>query len=114
MAESGETPQEAYLRFVGTFKSILSDIANESSGFDNFEQGVRQFFCESDATEEGRWCNALEAIRSGRMIPQPPFAALPKQPADSPRFVSVERLDRDVSFSAGNSRYDSIAIPIAA
>ena len=111
IAETGVSPQEAYLRFVEAFKAILSDIATGVAEFEKFQESVKHFFHEADESEGMRWQQALDAIRSGTLVPGQPFSSLPKQPADTPRFVSVERLSPS-SFSA--VRQETLALPEAA
>src|SRR5437773_2171380 len=52
IAESGITPQEAFLRFRNRYKEVLFDIAEEYRAFDKFKEEVEQFFYQPDQEEE--------------------------------------------------------------
>ena len=116
VAVSGGTPQETYLRFIEALKSILSDIAAESASFDEFSSAVGKFVKEADDKENARWWQRVDALRSGDLVPDETFSSLPKQPAESPAFASVERLDNVGSFSFASARHDAatLAVPKAA
>jgi len=104
IAETGETPQETYLRFRNTYKSVLFDIAAESRDFDDFKREVERFFHEPDEEEERRWNEAVRALRSGEAAPEPPFASLPKEPPESrPSQITVERLDVSKRFTPSDN-----------
>jgi len=104
LAETGETPQETHLRFRNTYKAVLFDIAEEFGDFDGFKREVERFFYEPDDEEERRWTEAVQAARSGKVEPEPPFASLPKEPPESrPSQVSVERLDASKRFTPSDN-----------
>lgn len=115
IVESGNTPQEAYLRFKNRYKEILFDVANESGTFEAFKQEIERFFSQPDPEEEQRWEEALKAIRGGREV-SPPFSDLPRQaPEDRPSGVAVERLDAEHSrFMPSDNALDRYFIPLAA
>lgn len=96
IAGSGDTPQEAHLRFVETLKGVLADLAADVTSIQDFETQVKTFFCEKDGKEEARWLEASAAIRSGTLVPEAPFSALPRQSSESPRFVVVQEIGSDV------------------
>jgi hypothetical protein len=103
IAESGETPQEAFLRFRNSYKNVLFGFAGCSTKYENFREAVEQFYHQPDQEEEKRWVAAFCAIRSGEVKPEPPFfSALPKEDPDTrPTQIAVERLDKE------NTRYTS-------
>ena len=94
IAETGETPQEAFLRFRNTYKLALFDIAAESENFDAFKKEAERFYYEPDNEEERRWTAAFQDLRSGKVQPEAPFASLPiEAPETRPTQITVERLD---------------------
>lgn len=114
IADYGSTPQEAYLRFKNRYKEVLFDIAEESKDFDAFRKEVERFYYEPDPTEEERWEKAFEAIRSGKVKPEPPFSELPKQaPEIRPTQITVERLDhlKGQRFTPSDNIPDTYSIP---
>jgi hypothetical protein len=115
IAESGETPVETFAHFRDRYKSVLFDIAEESKSFEDFRQEVERFFYELDEEEERRWAEAFQLIRSGSVVPEPPFSKLPKEsPESRPSLVTVERLDITKRFMATDNVPDTFIIPIAA
>lgn len=99
IAESGETPQEAFLRFRNSYKNVLFDFAESSEKYENFREAVESFYQQPDDEEEARWHTAFQALRSGQIKPEPPFfSTLPKEePENRPTQISVERLDKTTS-----------------
>lgn len=94
IAETGDTPQETFLRFRNRYKEVLFDIAGEQRTFEAFKQEVERFFYEPDTEEERRWEDAVIAMRSGNIIPPPPFSDLPREaPENRPTQITAERLD---------------------
>lgn len=116
LAESGNTPQEAFASFRNRYRLVLFDIAAEAPNFLAFNQDVDQFYYEKDEDEENRWETAFAAIRTGQVAPEPPFDTLPKEaPETRPTHISVERLDNK---SAGRIKpsdnvTDYFAVPMA-
>jgi predicted RNase H-like HicB family nuclease len=117
ITESGNTPEEAFLRFRNTYKNVLFDFAEESRTYTAFKEAVESFYYQLDQGEEDRWLSALEDIRSGKVVPEPQFfSQLPKEaPETRPSHITVERLDKE------NARYnptdnvpDHFAMPLAA
>ena len=101
LAETGQTPQEAFLRFRNTYKTVLFDIAGESASFEAFKLEVERFYHEPDEQEESRWNEAFQDLRSGKVQPDAPFSSLPKEPPEThPSQITVERLD-----AAGTTRF---------
>jgi len=116
IAETGQTPQEAFLKFKNTYKAVLFDMAEESKDFDSLKIEIERFYHEPDDEEERRWMKAFQDIRSGNMQPEEPFASLPHEaPETRPTQVSVERLDKkEARFSASDNVPDIFTIPKAA
>jgi hypothetical protein len=117
IAETGNTPEEVFLRFRNTYKNLLFDLAEQSSTYETFREAVEGFYYQPDDAEEERWQTAFKAIRSGEAVPEEGFfSKLPKQaPETRPTQLSVERLDKE------NTRYkptdnvpDYFALPTAA
>ncbi len=80
IAETGTTPQEAYLRFRNRYKDVLFDISGESKNFEDFRRETERFYYEPDAQEEQRWEEAFQNLRCGKVVPQEAFVcALPKE-----------------------------------
>jgi len=104
IAESGTTPEEAFLRFRNAYKNLLFDYASDAATFDLFRHEVESFYQQPDLEEEANWLEAFRALRSGKAAPEDPFfASLPKEdPEKRPAQITVERLDRE------NSRYTSV------
>ena len=115
IAEKGDSPGGAYVDFRRAFTAVLYDAAAVAVGFDAFKAEVERFFYERDETEEQRWNAAGEAIRSGAVTPEPPFAALPREaPQARPVAISVDRIDGQQSFTANDNVLDSYALSAAA
>jgi hypothetical protein len=116
IAEVGETPQEALLRFRNRYKEILFDIAADFRTFESFKQEVERFFYEPDAEEERRWEDAVTAIRAGSPIPSPPLSDLPKEaPERRPSQITVERLDGESKrFMPSDNVPDTYLVPMVA
>lgn len=112
LSASGDTPQEAHRKFTDALKGILLDIASEAESFAAYADQVKLFFHEIDDVEEASWRSALEAIRSGRVTLEAPFSALPRQPAESQRFIIVQEIEPE-AFPGVESRND-FALPVAA
>jgi hypothetical protein len=94
LAESGQTPQEAFLRFRNTYKTVLFDMAEEFANFDSLKNEIERFYHEPDEKEERRWTEAFRDSRSGKTQPEDPFSSLPKEaPETRPTQITVERLD---------------------
>jgi hypothetical protein len=116
IAESGDTMQEAWLRFKNTYKDALFDMAEEAVTFANFKDLVRGFVNDRDDEEAERWHSALEELRSQSAAPDSQFAELPRWRAEShPPEVSVVRLDaQQQQFAASQNKSDKIALAEAA
>ncbi|MGB6876283.1 MAG: hypothetical protein WBD87_09645 [Candidatus Acidiferrales bacterium] len=101
IAESGNTPEEAFLRFRNAYKNVLFDFAEDAPNYELFRSAVEQFYLQPDKDEEAHWLAAFNALRCGKAIPNEPFfAGLPKQdPGTRPTQITVERLDKK------NTRY---------
>lgn len=95
IAESGRTPEDAFLRFRNRFKEVLFDIAEESKTFEDFKKEIERFFYEPNEEEERRWEDALASIRQANACPPKPFFSdlERKNPDTMPSGVSVTRLE---------------------
>ena len=104
IAESGSTPQEAFLRFRNAYKNLLFDFAEDAANYELFKRAVEQFYLEPHKEEEDNWLGAFNALRSGKAIPDEPFfAQLPKEdPETRPTQITVLRLDKE------NTRYTPV------
>jgi hypothetical protein len=117
IAESGATPEEAFLRFRNTYKNVLFDFAGSEEKFEGFKEAVESFYRQPDAEEEERWLDAYKALRSGKVTAEPAFfAALPKEDPDKrPTQISVERLDiAHARFNSTDNATDSLLMVKAA
>jgi hypothetical protein len=117
MAQFGESAMEAFSSFRASYKTVLFDIAEESSNFEEFEAEVQSFHNQCGEGEEARWETAVNALRDGTVIPEEPFSKLPKHAPESRTCeVTVERLDLKASnlFSSENNIPDTFELPVAA
>ena len=93
IAETGQTPQETFLRFRNTYKMVLFDFAEVSADFEALKKEVERFYDEPDAEEERRWMEAFQDLRSGKVQPEAPFSSLPvESPETRPTQIAVECL----------------------
>lgn len=95
LAETGATPQETFLRFMTRLKTVLFDIAAETSTFEEFRAGAERFLNEGNDEEEKRWNAAQQQLKSGTVTPDAPFlSSLPKEaPETRPTSMGILRLD---------------------
>jgi len=114
IAESGSTPEEAFLRFRNAYKNLLFDYAETSGTYEVFRHEVEQFYQQPDQEEEAVWMEAFRALRSGKLVPDEPFIAqLPREdPEHRPSQIAVERLDRENSrFTPTDNVPDYMSVP---
>ena len=116
IAESGDTPHEAFLCFRNRYKEILLDMVEECETFSGFKREVERFSVECDTEDKARWESSLEAIRAGHLKVPHPFSDLPKKsPETNPTQVTVEHLDtRNTSFQPSDNMTDLYSMPAAA
>lgn len=118
IAESGKTPEEAFLRFRNAYKNALFDYASDAASFDVFRHEVEAFYRQPDKEEEANWLEAFLALRSGKAVPEDPFFTnLPKQdPETRPTQITVERLDCQNSsrYASVDNVPDYVAVPAMA
>ena len=118
LAESGESLEQAFLRFRNRYKETLFDIAEEGGGFEDFKAAVESFFNESPADPEyiDMWNDALAEIRAGEIAPSGAFSSLPRvafHPEHSG--LVVERVDgRRKQFSPDDNVADAYSLAKAA
>ncbi len=113
IAESGTTPDEAFLRFRASYKETLLDIAQESESFELFKEQVENFFSEVDADDEDArlWERALASIRTNCIAPPEPFSKLPREsPESKPSQVTIERLDTKNNFVPSDNVADMYSL----
>lgn len=114
IAESGSTPEEAFLRFRNAYKNLLFDCAETSHTYELFRHNVEQFYQQPDKEEESSWEQAFRDLRSGKATPDDPFfAQLPKEdPEKRPTQITVERLDRESSrYTPTDNVPDYVSVP---
>ena len=116
IAETGETPQETFLRFRERTRRLLFDFALQSSDFAEFDSMVSNFFYENDEEEEARWKAAFKRIRTGEIEPEGSFlSTLPKEPPEErPAQITVERIEQTMRFAATDNVRDACFIAKAA
>lgn len=94
VAECGDTPKEAHLAFLGSFRGVLLDIAQDAVDFDAFRNAVREFFHAVDVSDDARWAEASRALRRGSAVLSNDFPNLPRwRPEDTATAVEVVQLD---------------------
>ncbi|MGH8059230.1 MAG: hypothetical protein ACREOH_18680 [Candidatus Entotheonellia bacterium] len=116
LAESGNTPKEAHLKFVADFKEVLFDIASDATSFEAFKKEVERILTQVNKPEADRWENAVKAIRSGKTPLSDPFmASLPKWKAEDAFKVVVQRLDKSTTRpTPKDNKPNVLALPVAA
>jgi len=117
IAETGSTPEEAFLRFRNSYKNVLFDMAEGARDYEAFRGAVESFYFQPDAQEEERWQEAFDAIRSGTFVPDDDFfGKLPKEPPETrPTQLQVARLDEQARrYMPTDNVPDYYAMPTAA
>jgi len=115
IAESGDTIEQAFVRFRNRYKEVLFDIAQHEPTFDAFKASVEAFFYEPDADDEDErmWEEAFKAIRQAKCAPPAPFTDLPREaPESKPSGITVELLSRpDARFRPSDNATDTFSMP---
>lgn len=93
LAGGGETVTEAHAEFQKSLLGILSDIADESAGFDGFKDQVQSFFNEIDQSDYESWKAAVDGVRAGNCGAE--FLRLRRLSAEDQRCVRVVRIAPD-------------------
>jgi hypothetical protein len=117
IAESGATPEEAFLRFRNSYKNVLFDFAGSVEKYEQFKTCVEHFYSQPDVEEESRWLAAYNALRHGQVKAEPPFfSSLPKEDPDKrPTQIGVDRLDaQEARFNATDNATDNLLMAKAA
>lgn len=114
LAEGAANPPEAFVRFRASIHNVLEDAATESVGYEAFESEVRRFFDQIDEGEAQRWDVAVEAFRSGKAVPPPPFDVLPKRPFATRCEVRVTKLSAPGTFADVEAQPELLSLPAAA
>lgn len=115
IAESGSTPEEAFLRFRETYRYVLFDLAEESKTFDDFKKEVNSFYSQINEVEKESWDLAFQAMRAGKVPLDEFFSTLPKRTPEacSTKFI-VERLDKKTVYTPTDNISANLALPLAA
>lgn len=115
IADFAATPQEAFHKFRDRYKTLLFDMAEEASSFDNFKSEVESFYGQPNRDEESRWNEAFRTIRSGEMRVEPPFDSLERtSPQQWPTGISVVALHKEKRFSPADNVPDAYVFAAAA
>ncbi|MGH7739733.1 MAG: hypothetical protein ACREL1_06265 [bacterium] len=93
LAESGDSPSEAYFNFKDAFWDIVKDIACEQKDYDSFVSSLNEFVQAKNEAEEKDWLGARQAIRDGKLQSGDPFSGLHHIIDDVSCNVSVQRLE---------------------
>jgi|SRR5450759_2775216 hypothetical protein len=93
IGEGGTTLGEANLRFVGSVKNVLAEIADEAKSFTEFERAVKDFFSQVDGTDRQRWEAARAALLAGAAVDDPWVSALKREPVLKDCRVQVSRIN---------------------
>ncbi len=117
LAETGTTPEEAFLRFRKSYKNVLFDMAEGAPDYQLFRETVETFYFQPEEDEEKSWQEAFEAIRSGAFVPDEEFfGKLPKEaPETRPTVLHVVRLDTQAQrYKPTDNVADYCSLPKAA
>ena len=82
----GESPAAALEDFRRSYRAVLFDIASDAASFEEFQQGVQEFFDGAAEIPAREWLEAVEDVRAGRVDAD----WLGKQSADSPTGIKVK------------------------
>lgn len=113
IAEVGQTPPEAHLRFVVALRNALADMAAQSADFDSFRESAHSFFCEIDKEDAARWSAGVAAVRSGCEV-DAPLSSLPRWKAESPCDLEVLEVSEQVQVTPQWNSSETFAVPVAA
>lgn len=91
IAEVGDTPQSAYLKFRESFKQILQDIASDGRNFDAFQTEGNEFVLANDENEEKEWLQARAEIKKEKEL-DAPFQSLEKITEETPTTVLIKNI----------------------
>jgi hypothetical protein len=67
IAQAGDNIADAREKLNETMRGVLTDIANESSSFDDFKVKIEDFFNQSDAHTIAEWEAAREVVRAAKL-----------------------------------------------
>jgi hypothetical protein len=93
LAESGESPKEAYFNFMNSFWEIIQDISCEQQDYFSFMNDTNSFIKTASHPEEEEWQEARNTVRSNQMESDDPFNDLEKITRESYPNATYERLD---------------------
>jgi predicted RNase H-like HicB family nuclease len=115
IAESGSTPEEAFLRFREAYRSVLFDLAEEAQTYDEFKNEVNSFYSQINEVESETWKLAFQAMRAGKVQTEGFFSTLPKYaPEKKPTGCTVEHLDQRAQHKPTDNFSYLLALPAAA
>lgn len=112
IAETGTTPQEAYLRFRNRYRTVLFDISWESKDFETFKPEIERFYYAPDPDEEQRWEQAAFAMGAGELELSEQFlCSLPlESPENRPSSIAITKLDENKRFQASDNVADTFVV----
>jgi len=104
VAGGGRERSQAFYEFKKNYRSVLFDIAIESSTYEDLESAVSSFFSEINQTHLEMWTEAVQAVRAGKLS----LPDLRSENADLfPSKIEIRRLDcRDAS--CNDNSFDEI------
>ena len=108
LAEGGETWKDAYQAFLNSYTAILVDVAESTSGFEEFKAEVTSFLKDSCEPRADEWHAAVLERRSGN---KPEGMKLGEEPADTPLDLGIEKL---LEFEPGKNVVEPEAPRLAA
>lgn len=94
IAATGKNKDEAYLEFRRTHISILFDMVEEASDFQQFELQVERFFNEVCEETKQEWDDAVKAVRRGDIDPK---GMKIKKVGEHQPYVFVRSLDEPIA-----------------
>jgi hypothetical protein len=89
IAGHGATAQEAHQDFRAGYRSVLSDLADEATSFEDFQRLAHGFLSTVNRPNEAQWREAVERVRAGEVN----LDWLPQRSADKPRRHKVKELE---------------------
>jgi hypothetical protein len=111
IAGSGDTPNEAFIDFRNSYKEALFDIAEESKGFLQFHEAVKDFYTE-DKQESVRWEESLAILRRNEQCVTEPFKSMPRRRLEEYQLrIQITRLEKlsKSKLKPANNIQDSLA-----
>jgi hypothetical protein len=91
---SGNNPQTAYVSFKDTLKKILADTAHARKDYESFKAEVERFSLAENHEFAIVWEDARNAVKTGKLNPEKPFADLQRITEEAKPNVTVECLSK--------------------